>query len=546
VAVRKASIAAQLTADRTKWTSDLAKATAEGRKFASDIGSIKAEPGFVKSMMSGAGQVIGKYQHLRGVVTDLAGLAVRAAGAPAMYADMIDGLTAVTGSAEEAKQAMDFLGGVAEEQKLEFEPLVEAYQRMRALGYSAEQTRDLIREMGNVIEASGADVESLTQVVGALSKISDKGDVAAKSLMRMGEALPALRAIFEEQFGARTAADIDKLSLSSQELFDGIIRGLKGVETAQGGVLDAASPEYLASIARLRAGRASQGQLPIIPNLQERQVNKEDPARSAARIGIMQERTLAAGKVEMERQEQIAKVSAQLEEVKAKGDADAIAAKEDELALMEEMQDLVSKYKVDEQTATEFIVRRNQARREEAETLKTIADIQKRTEQEKEGAKAVGDTAEEIAITELRARGKTKRADKMERERSRRQHEESLIASGVDPATARAASERQARAREDLEFFERTGRSKIRGAVSDRREGGLGGGLGRGGGFLNPSALATSDPDRDIANERAALQQKTRGTATGNERVEAILIDIKAALLANKPSVAEKTKPRPN
>jgi len=544
VAARKASIAAQLTADRTKWTADLAKATAEGRKFASDISSIKAQPGFVKSMMAGAGQVISKYQHLRGVVTDVAGLAIRAAGAPAMYADMIDGLTAVTGSAEEAKQAMDFLGGVAEEQKLEFEPLVEAYQRMRALGYSAEQTRDMIREMGNVIEASGADSEALTQVVGALSKITDKGDVAAKSLMQMTEALPALRSIFEEQFGAKTAADIDKLNLSSQELFEGIIRGLKGVETSKGGFLDAMSPDYLASIARYRTGRAAQGQMPTIPDLPERQAGKEDPAKSAERIAGFRERGMVAGKAELARQEEIARVTSELEEVKAKGDADAIAAKEDELALMTEMQDIMEKYKVDEQTATDFILHRNQARREEAETLKAIADIQKKQEQEKEGRKAMGETAEDIAITEARAHGKTKRAEKMERERTRRQQEESLIASGVDPATARAMSERQARAKEDQEFFEKTGRSKVRGAVSDKRRGGLGLGFGKDAGFLTPSALATSDADRDVANERAAQQQRQRGTATGNERIEQILTDIKAALLSNKPSVAEKTKPR--
>jgi hypothetical protein len=544
VATRKASIAAQLTADRTKWTSDLAKASAEGKKFARDIESIKAEPGFVKSMMSGAGKVIGKYQHLRGVVTDIAGLAVRAAGAPAMYQDMIDGLQAVTGSAEEAKGALDFISAVAGEQKLEFEPLVEAYQRMRALGYSAEQTRDLIREMSNVIEASGADAGALTEVVGVLSKVTDKGDVAAKSLMRMGEALPALRSIFKEQFGSETADDIDKLNLSTQELFDGLIRGLKGVETAKGGALDAMSPEFLASQARLRAGRLAQGESPLLPDLPEREVAKEDPVKAAERVAAMRERAAAAGEKELERLDKMQGLNSELEEAKAKGDKEAIAAKEDELALMEELAELVKKYGIDEQTATDHILRRNAARREEAESLKAIADLQAQAEKQKSGAKALGATAEDIAITEARARGKTKRAEKLEREKGRRQQEESLIEAGVDPASARIASERQAKAQEDLEHFEKTGRRRIKGAIPAGTRGGLGGGTGRGGGFLTPSALATSDPDRELAAEHSARLGRARGTGTGNERIEQILTDIKAALLNNKPPVAEKTKPR--
>lgn len=547
---RKASIAAQLTADRSKWTSDLSKAAAEGRKFVSDMGSLRGQPGFFKGMGDTLGKVIGKYQHLRAAVTDVAALAVRAAGAPAMYNDMTDALTAVTGSAAEAKSALDFLAGVAEEQKLEFEPLVEAYQRMRALGYSAEQTRDFIREMGNAIEASGGGSEDLTGVVNALSKITDKGEAAAKQLMQMGEALPALRAIFKEQFGSETAADIDKLNLSSKELFEGILRGLKKIETQKGGVLDAASPEYLASMARLRTGRAGTGNNPLIPDLPDRVVSGEDPAAAAARVAELQARAAeekqAAGEAELERMDNVAGLEGELAEARAKGDEEKIAALEDELALMSELADLVKKTGVDEKTATDYLLRRNQARRDEAAALKEIEAIKDREEKSKTAGKAAYDTAEDIAITEARARGKEKRAKKLEREKGRRQQEESLIADGMDPAQARAMAERGSQAQEDLEYFQEHGRRRVRttGTTSRIKGAGLGGGLGRGGGFLTPSALDTNDPDRAAAAERAAGGNTARGSASANDRVEALLTDIKTALLNNKPSVGEKTKPR--
>lgn len=545
---RKASIAAQLTADRSKWTSDLSKAAAEGRKFVSDMGSLRGQPGFFTSMGAGLGKVIGKYQHLRAAVTDVSALAVRAAGAPAMYHDMTDALTAVTGSAEEAKSALDFLAGVAEEQKLEFEPLVEAYENMRSLGYSAEQTRDMIREMGNAVEASGKGAEELTGVVGALSKITDKGDVAAKQLMKMGEALPFLRAIFKDQFGSETAADIDKLNLSSKELFEGILRGLKKIETQKGSVLDAASPEYIASMARLRAGRAGTGNSPLIPDLADREVSKEDPAAAAARVAELQARSAAekqtAGEAELERMDNLAGLEGELAEARAKGDAKKVAVLEDELALMTELADLVKKTGVDEKTATDYLLRRNQARRDEAEALKAIADIKEREETAGKAGKAAFDSAEDIAITEARARGNEKRAKKLEREKSRRQQEQSLIADGVDPATAKAMADRGSQAQADLEYFQEHGRSRIRGAKSSKRAGGLGGGLGRDGGFLTPSALASNDPDRAAEAERFKRGSTGSGGPRENDRVEQILTDIKNALLANKPGVGEKTKPR--
>ena len=130
MATRKSSIGANLVIDRRQFKAALEASRGDAVKFAANLAAIKAPR---TGVLAGEGMggwnagvkgMIGRYQHLKGAVTDVAALAVRAAGAPSMYEDMNDALTAVTGSAEEAKQALDLIAGVSEKQKFEFEPLV--------------------------------------------------------------------------------------------------------------------------------------------------------------------------------------------------------------------------------------------------------------------------------------------------------------------------------------------------------------------------------------------------------------------------------------
>ena len=539
MATRKSSIRAELEADKSKWSAGLQSAAAEGRKFAGEMRGLKGEPGFFSSVRSGAASVLGKYAHLRAAATDVVTAATRLAGAPAMYADMTDALTATTGSAEEAAAALDFLGAVAIDQKLEFEPLVEAYQRLRSLGYSAQQTRDFIRELGNAVEFAGGSSEDLTGVVSALGKISDKGEVAAKQLMQMGDSLPYLRKIFKDQFGAETAADIDKLNLSAEQLFEGIMRGLKGVENSPGGVLDALSPEYLASVGRLRAGRAGTGNSPILPDLPDR-TPQTDP-EAANRVAKLQAEAAAAreaaAQIEIDKAEELQALQQSLEEARSEGDRDQIASLEDQISLLTDAVELAKKYGIEQAKANEAILRQNAARRAHEDTMAKIEAKKKAAA----GADSATDAASQIAITEARARGDEKGAKKLEQQQAMRQQYNSLVESGVDPATAAQLARRQSKAQEQAEEFQRTGRRRITSSGGNRVASGLTGDFGQGGGFLTPSQLQTTDASRDLANSRAGRQNSANQS---NDPALKVLEDIRAALLSDKKSVAEKTASR--
>lgn len=469
---KKAAIIADVRADRSKFRGDLSAAQADVAAFkkkAQKEGRVELSAEAGSAFSNGIKSALGKYQHLRAAVTDVAALAVRAAGAPAAYQDMADGLAAITGSATEAAEALDFLAGVSEEQKLEFEPLVEAYHRMRALGYSAEQTRDFIREMGNAIETTGGDAGNLTEVVASLSKIKDKGELTAKALHAMGDSLPFLRKIFKEQFGAETAADIEKLNLTQQELFDGILRGLRQVETNKGGLLDASSPDYLASANRLRLGRAGTLSNPLIPDLPLRNPQAANPEADAARIAEWQKRAAEeaakktndkqkAARQELEWQEKILKLRRDVEEQDIKGNKSLKATFEDRLAVMERTADLAEKLGISEERAAEAILRQNKIIRETEELRKNTQTPEQKAD--------MAATKERAAIAQLRSRGKNKEADKRQQALDMKDHEADLIRQGFTPEDAAAMAKSGQRTAEDQAYLDRTGRRKMRGAIS--------------------------------------------------------------------------------
>lgn len=575
MATRKSSIAADLVIDRRKFKDALDASRGDAAKFASSLQAIKMPRtgalagegmGGLKDQLGG---VIGKYQHLRQAVTDVAAVGIRIAGAPAMYADMRDGLTAITGSAEEAGQALDFLAAVSRDQALEFEPLVEAYQRMRALGYTAGQTRDFIREMGNAIETSGGDAGDLTAVVAALGKIKDKGELSAKALHSMGASMPFLRTIMKEQFGSETAADIEKLGLTTDELFDGILRGLRRIETNKAGSLDRMSPEYIASQRRLEAARALGGEgmsadALRIPDLPERTVVPADPTEDAARIAKMRLRedarkaAEAAAKSQSDQAEGLAAQQAltdiaakqvEIEEARAAGNAERLAQLEQELRMMTEGKEIMEKTGLSAEVVARHLQRRADSEKE-LEALRASA-----------GQGAYAATAkEDMEIARLRSRGHDKKADKLEADRTEKQRVGQFMQEGgMSEADAKkmAAGERQIA--EDTDYLQRTGRRKMRGATNGRSFTGLDDyqqsdelmGMKNEWNFDKLDAMK-EDRKRPLKSQldREAGKPAIRPDATSGmslkqaEEMLEVLRAIRSATEGNAPSVASKTAPK--
>jgi tape measure domain-containing protein len=419
--------------------------------------------------------------------------------------------------------------------------------------------------MGNAIETSGGDAADLTAVAAALAKIQDKGELSAKALHAMGESMPFLRTIFKDIFGAETAADIEKLGLSSEELFEGIMRGLKRVQTNKGGVLDAASPEYLASMARLRAGRAGTGSNPLIPDLPERQVEAADPEGDAARIQALRAREAnrkAAEEAEkklkkqqegletLEAETAVSQKKLEIEEAIAEKDEERQETLEQELRMMTEGKEIMEKTGLAAEVVAEHLEKRAYHEKEIAR-LKTEA-----------GQTAYAATAkEDMEIARLRSRGKNKQADKLEADRAKKQRVEQLMKEGglSEPdAKKMAAGERQIQ--EDTDYLSRTGRRRIRGAVSDNRFRGLDDyhqsdglmGMKDEWNFDKLDAIKADRRNRPLKSEldrEAGKPSITPDRFSGMSQKQAdemleVLRAIRSATEHNQPTVAQKTSSR--
>jgi len=229
--------------------------------------------------------------------------------------------------------------------------------------------------------------------------------------------MPFLRTIFKDVFGSETAADLDKLDMSAQELFDGILTGLKRVETAESSNWEAWDPDYVASSARFEKGRRMQfesvGQtlLPI-PGLPQRDVAAPDPEGDAKRIKMLQYGVTEA--------QMAAAVEKQIKE-----DMEAAA----------------------------------EAAKQLAEENAAIAETEAGQKQFRNAA------ADDLQVATLRSRGKNKEADKLQAKiDEERRVKELMEMGGLSEAGAKAMAADERGIAEDQAYFDRTGRRKGKGA----------------------------------------------------------------------------------
>ena len=238
----------------------------------------------------------------------------------------------------------------------------------------------------------------------------------------------------------------------------------------------------------------------------------------------------AAGEAALAKEEKLAELRHDL--AKAKENEEDIAAASERLAIAEKLDEVMKKYKMSQQQATDLIKLQTRNELERAEALKAIADMKKREEQQGKAKQAMISTAEDIAIQEARGRGQNKKADRMQRNLDEKRMREQLIEQGVNPQQAAALAQRKAQADEDAASFAATGRRKTRGAVAENNPLRLGRGFGKEAGFSAPSALDSKNGVGGPGNQMS--------------RVENLLENIHRELAANRKTVAEKTAPRAN
>lgn len=118
--------------------------------------------------------------------------------------------TTMLGSAQRATAHLKELQAFAIKTPFQFEELIDASQRMQALGFQAEQVIPILTDVGNAVAAAGGGSERLDRVVLALSQMQSKGKVATQELNQLAEAGISGFKILELQTG-KSRAELVKM-----------------------------------------------------------------------------------------------------------------------------------------------------------------------------------------------------------------------------------------------------------------------------------------------------------------------------------------------
>jgi tape measure domain-containing protein len=183
----------------------------------------------------------GKMQSIGSTMTQSITLPLLGVGAASLkaFADMEkleNGLIAIMGSSEGAKEELDKLRKVAENPGLALPQVVQASASLQSVGMSADAARETITQFGNAVARSGGGAEQFSGVTLALSQISAVGKVTQEDLNQIKERLPEFARVMKEEFGTVTAEGIRAIGVSSEEFITRSVSALSKLDRAQGGL----------------------------------------------------------------------------------------------------------------------------------------------------------------------------------------------------------------------------------------------------------------------------------------------------------------------
>lgn len=160
--------------------------------------------------------------------------------------------TTMLGSAQAAEDHLKELQQFALKTPFQFAELIDASQRMQALGFNASQVIPILTDVGNAVAAAGGGSERLDRVVLAISQIQSKGKVATQELNQLAESGIGGFKILEQQLG-KSRAELIKMveagEISSKVFLDAF---QKFSQQNFGGLMEAQSRTFTGAMSNIK------------------------------------------------------------------------------------------------------------------------------------------------------------------------------------------------------------------------------------------------------------------------------------------------------
>ncbi|HEY0003741.1 MAG TPA: tape measure protein [Pyrinomonadaceae bacterium] len=162
--------------------------------------------------------------------------------------------TTMLGSAQAAESHLKELQDFAKKTPFEFPELIDASQRMQALGFTAKEVVPLLTDVGNAVAAAGGGGERLERVIKAISDIRSKGKVETQEIRQLAESGISAFQILEKHLG-KSRAELVKMveagDISSEQFLDAF---RKFSQANFGGLMEQQSRTFLGALSNIKDG----------------------------------------------------------------------------------------------------------------------------------------------------------------------------------------------------------------------------------------------------------------------------------------------------
>ena len=147
-----------------------------------------------------------------------------------------NGLTAITGSAEEANTQFTRLKELARLPGLGLKEVAKGSISLQVIGFSAEKAEKSIKAFGNAVATVGGGTDEFQRATYGLAQLANTDFPLGEDLNIIKDAIPQVTPLLKEAFGTARSDELKALGISSSQVVDAIVNGLSKLPPVTGGV----------------------------------------------------------------------------------------------------------------------------------------------------------------------------------------------------------------------------------------------------------------------------------------------------------------------
>lgn len=147
-----------------------------------------------------------------------------------------NGLTAVTGSAEQAAIQFVRLQKLAKLPGLGLPEVAKGSINLQTIGFSAEKAENAMGAFGNAVATVGKGRVEFERAIYGLQQLANTDFPLGEDLNILKDAIPQITPLLKEAFGSSRSDELKDLGITSAQVVDTIINGLNKLPAVTGGI----------------------------------------------------------------------------------------------------------------------------------------------------------------------------------------------------------------------------------------------------------------------------------------------------------------------